>query len=76
MKDVNELAVRIYLAKLSGFWANPDSRCELQQPSFTQCLEDAHFAQEAIAEDKRIQELLLKRSNGPRIVDRQEDRPA
>jgi len=43
-KQVERLATRIYLAKLCGFWANPESTCALQEPSFTQCINDAEFA--------------------------------
>lgn len=47
-KQVERLATRIYLAKLCGFWANPESTCALQEPSFTQCIQDAEFALSAM----------------------------
>jgi hypothetical protein len=52
-KQVMQLAERIYLSKLCGFWANPDSKCALEEPSFTQCVEDASFALSAMERERK-----------------------
>lgn len=52
-KELQRLAKQIYLAKMCGFYANPESTCELRAPSFSQCIEDAAFALEALARNCR-----------------------
>lgn len=52
MINVFDLARQIYLAKMQGFWANPDSQCELAEPCFSKCVEDAR---EVIAYWQRLE---------------------
>lgn len=48
-RECKALAMRIYTAKLCGFYANPHTASPLEEPSFAQCIADAASALDTLA---------------------------